>query len=72
MRSTTDSDNSRLKGTQNYFKIKGNCRDSKKLFEDELFKADKNCLPRKYAYDTIEWRRPHVYEHFCFVSYLFS
>jgi hypothetical protein len=40
--------------------IKSICKESKKLFEDELFKADKSLLPKKYAYDSIEWRRPHV------------
>ena len=48
------------KTKQNYFRIKSNCKESKKLFEDDLFKADKSLLPKKYAYDSIEWRRPHV------------
>ena len=52
--------NNNKKTKQNYFKIKSICKESKKLFEDELFKADKSLLPKKYAYDSIEWRRPHV------------
>jgi hypothetical protein len=45
---------------QNYFKLKSTCKSLKKLFEDDQFQANHTVLPRKYYYDTVEWRRPHV------------
>ena len=47
---------------QDYYQIKSNCTNLKVLFEDKLFLADYSVLPRKYFYDKIEWKRPHVYD----------
>ena len=44
---------------QNYQELKDKCLKSKKLFEDDKFKANNSSLAKFKVPDNISWKRPH-------------